>query len=127
VQDLIGTLSVDFDKWKEFLETTNTASNKEFAPLTQSIKVAIKKLSIDLNDLSQTIDIVTANRQRFRDIDDKELDSRKKFVNDMKALVSDYEETLASVRTKSKLERDAREVCTPLDRTARLCRCLSLA
>jgi len=109
VQDMIGTLTVDFDRWKELLETTNTASSKEFAPLTQSIKVAIKKLNIDLNDLSQTIAIVSANRARFAAIDDKELDARKKFVNDMKALVSDCEETLASVRTKSKLERDQRD------------------
>lgn len=109
VQDLIGTLTVEFDRWKEALETTNTATNRDFPTLTQSIKVAVKKLNIDLNDLAQTITIVSSNRARFRDIDDKELDSRKKFVNDMKALVSDVEETLASVRTKAKLERDNRE------------------
>jgi len=102
-------LSTDFDRWKELLETTNTASNKDFAPLTQSIKVTIKKLNIDLNDLSQTIEIVSANRTRFKDIDDKELDSRKRFVNDTKGAIQEYEETLNSVRTKSKLERDARE------------------
>jgi hypothetical protein len=71
VQDLIGTLSVEFDRWKEWLETSNTASNKEFAPLTQSLKVQLKKVKIDVNDLSQTIQIVSANRNRFKDIDDK--------------------------------------------------------
>jgi len=109
VQELTTTLSTDFDRWKELLETTNTASHKDFAPLTQSVKVTLKKLNIDLNDLAQTIEIVSANRQRFKDIDDKELDSRKRFVNDTKSTVQEYEDTLGSVRTKSKLERDSRE------------------
>jgi len=109
VQELQATLQSDFDRWKEILENTNTAGNKEFAPLTQTIKVTLKKLNIDLNDLSQTIEIVSTNRQRFKDIDDKELDSRKRFVNDTKASIQNYEDTLNAIRTKSKLERDSRD------------------
>jgi len=110
VQDMMGTLLVEFDRWKDLLDNENTATHKDFAPLTQHIKVTLKKLGIDLNDLSQTIKIVSENRVRFRDIDDKELDSRRKFVNDMKARVEEYDEQLNSTRTKSKLERDARDL-----------------
>jgi len=116
VQDLIGKLSVDFDRWKELLETTNTSTSKEFANVQQSVKVAIKKLNIDLNDLSQTTDIVSKNRVRFKEISDVELDSRKKFVNDMKAVVEDCVETLTSDRTLRKIENDKREVLIARDK-----------
>jgi len=119
VQDLMASLLVDFDRWRELLETTNTATHGDFAPLTQAVKVAVKKLTIDLNDLSQTIRIVSENRLRFKDIDDKELETRRKFVNDMKARVEEYENTLNSTRTKGKLERDARDAVFARDDQAK--------
>jgi len=109
VHDLITKLSFDFDRWRDLLETTNTSTDKEFAAVGQSLRVAIKKLNYDLNDLAKTISIVTENRLRFKDISDQELDSRKKFVNDMKAIVDGCEETLNSDRTKRKLDSDQRE------------------
>jgi len=109
VQDLIEKLSGDFNRWKELLETTNTSSNRQFENLTQTIKVALKKLTVDLNDLAQTTKIVSDNRLRFRDITDAELDSRKKFVNDMKTFVQDCQDSLDSDRTKRKIENDKRE------------------
>jgi len=69
----------------------------------------MKTIRADLDDLAQTIKIVEDNRIRFKDIDDSELNGRKKFVNDMKAKVQTIDETLNSQRTKKKIEKDDRE------------------
>jgi len=110
VQSLIAKVSIDFDKWKDIFETSNTARNQDFVELGKSIRLAIKTINVDLNDLAQTIQIVQDNRARFKDIDDAELTSRRKFVNDMKARVQEIESTLNSERTKKKQEKDEREL-----------------
>jgi len=109
VQDLAIKLREEFSRWKELLETTSTSNNKEFVSVSQSMKVAIKKLNTDLNDLDKTTKIVSDNRLRFKHITDSELDSRKKFVNDMKALVQECQDTLDSDRTKRKINKDQRD------------------
>lgn len=54
VFDLVqNKLKVDFDKWKGMLETQNTAGNADFVALGKSIKMDIKTVNIDLNDLQQ--------------------------------------------------------------------------
>lgn len=112
VQGRIGQLSTDFTAWKEALNTTNTHRNPQFKPLTQSIKVALKAITVDLRDLDQTIKIVEQNRDKFRDISDHELTQRRKFVNETKAYVQEVLSTLQSPRTKGKLERDQSEALT---------------
>jgi len=109
VQGLITKVSIDFDKWKEIFENSNTARNTEFTELGKGMRVAVSSINVDLNDLAQTIKIVEQNRARFKDIDDNELNSRRKFVNDMKAKIQNIEETLNSLRTKKKIEKDERE------------------
>jgi len=109
VQGLITKVSIDFDKWKDIFENSNTARNTDFIDLGKGVRVAIASINVDLNDLAQTIKIVEQNRTRFKDIDDNELNSRRKFVNDMKVKIQNIEETLNSQRTKKKLEKDERE------------------
>jgi len=109
VQGLITKVSIDFDKWKEIFENSNTARNADFADLGKSMRLAMKTINVDLNDLAQTIKIVEDNKGRFKDIDDNELNSRRKFVNDMKAKMQSIDETLNSPRTRKKIEKDERE------------------
>ncbi len=49
-----------------------------------------------------------ANRKRFPNIDDAELESRRQFANDCKALVLDVISTVNSPRSQNKIDRDAR-------------------
>jgi len=109
VQIRATKLTDEYDRWKDIFATSNTGSNSEFEQLTQSIKMTIKSVKIDLNDLQQTIAIVESKRARFKDIDDAELDSRKQFVNDMRAMTQTCEETLTSDRTLSKIKTDKRK------------------
>jgi len=110
VNEIITQITEDFEQWKKLLEQTNTAAtDSEFPQLTQNIKMNIKKVKIDIADLSQTVQIVTDNRLRFKDISDAELANRRTFVNDMKAIIDDCEETLISDRTLRKIDNDKRK------------------
>lgn len=114
---------MDFDNWKDALENSNTAENREFGKLTHSIKVSLKKLKVDLKDLSQTINIVEGNRLRFSDISDDELLKRRTFVNNTKAMAQEVTDTLRSDRTKRKIESDRNlqnsTTLSPMDRERR--------
>lgn len=109
VQVRTSEMKDDFEQWKDLLETSDTYNNGDFDKLLQSLKMTTKSVKIDLNDLQKTISIVESKRSRFKDISDDELDGRKKFVNDMRALVQTYEETLTSDRTLSKIKSDKRK------------------
>lgn len=106
VKALYSQLSSNYDSWKDMLENSNTANNIGFSDLTSSVKMSVSSIEVDLRDLQQTIAIVDANRSRFRQIDDEELNSRRKFVNDTNAAVISIKEDLSSKRTREKIEQD---------------------
>lgn len=114
VKDKVETnakrIKVDMERWKDLLETTNTATNKDFISLTNTMKTNIKRLKGDIQDLSQTIDIVEKSRVRFRDIDDEELGTRKLFVTHIKDVSATIQSDFTSERAKQKLEQDRRLV-----------------
>lgn len=106
VQVLVKQLKLDYDKWKDLLENTNTSTNPDFGKASQAVKLSVKTIRMNLNDLSQTVAIVEKKRERFTNIDDEELASRKRFINDTKASVQDVQNTMTSERTKNKIKSD---------------------
>jgi len=74
----------------------------------QQIQTGIKRLQAYGSDLSRAISIVESHRKRFKAINDDELEQRKKFANDCKALVLDIISTMNSPRSQNKIDRDAR-------------------
>jgi len=99
----------EFDEWKEILNKKNTAESKEFDPLTRSISESVRLCRIDLNDLDKANTIVSTHRDTFRDIDDSELEQRKKFVQDARTFLELVEKRFSDPRTKGKIESDARK------------------
>lgn len=106
VVNALKSLKVDHERFKELLSTTNTATNAEFQQVHTAIKQNIAKLKTDVIDLNKTVDIVEKNRARFKNIDDAELDKRKKFVNETRMFLQEIVDTLKSERTKKRLEDD---------------------
>lgn len=104
----VAGLSAAFESWKDLLANTNTATSPEFAKVKQQIQTGIKRLQAYGSDISRAISIVEANRKRFKNIDDSELEARKKFANDCKALVLDIIATMNSPRSQNKIDRDAK-------------------
>jgi len=110
VEAQIRDITREFEQWKRLLSQSNTSSPAtDFHNLTQNLKMNIKKVNIDIADLNQTVQIVSQNRFRFKEIEDKELEQRRIFVNDMKAIIDNCEETLNSERTKNKIQNDKRK------------------
>ena len=103
-------LRIDFERFKELLSTTNTATNQDFASAHKGLREGIIAVKADMQDLKKTVQIVEANRAKFRTIDDVELDRRKKFINDTDQTVQEIVDTLKSERTKKKLAED-KQVC----------------
>ena len=111
-------LRSDFERWKTLLETTDTSANPEFQELHQALKVNMKKVKFDLNDLSLTIEIVEKKRAKFKDIDDAELAGRQRFVNDTKDTLQSIKEARGSERTKRKMAADEEKTATPFQRAS---------
>lgn len=67
-----------FTKWKQL--RSQGCNDDEIVEIETQLKQFINDISSDLSDLSETIALVTSNRSRFRQIDEKELKGRKKFI-----------------------------------------------
>lgn len=106
----VQKLTNDFDEWNTLLETTNTAQSPAFGRLTQSLKHQLKQVKTMVEEVEQTISAVEANRGRFSHISDDELKRRRKFVNEMRVVLTDCKSTVKSKRTKQKVEADKRKL-----------------
>ena len=56
VTDLMKGLMNDFDKWKDALARTNTASNKNFALLVDKVEATIVKVESSLKQGQKIVD-----------------------------------------------------------------------
>jgi len=116
LQSLISQLSLDFDQWKDALNNSNTHKNAKFKPLTKAVKTGLTSIVGDLGDLHDTIQIVQTNRDKFKDISDAELATRKKFITETKQFVQDIQATITSPKTKAKMQRDQSEALVQSER-----------
>jgi len=98
-----------YERWKELLTSTNTATNEEFKFTMNELQSGIKSIEWDLTDLEETISIVESNKSKFK-IDDAELRSRKGFIAEIRRKTAAMKDDLNSAKTKGILERDQREL-----------------
>eukprot|EP01114_Cavostelium_apophysatum_P015147 TRINITY_DN4069_c0_g1_i1.p1 TRINITY_DN4069_c0_g1~~TRINITY_DN4069_c0_g1_i1.p1 ORF type:complete len:281 (-),score=54.60 TRINITY_DN4069_c0_g1_i1:28-870(-) len=100
-----------FDRWKELLNNTNTASNEEFKWTTDELKGGLKTIEYDLADLEDTVTVVENNRTKFK-IDENEIATRKAFILQTKQKTISIKDELSSTRTKGKMDKDQRDMLT---------------
>jgi len=121
-----------YGRWKELLETVNT-QDEEFQWTNKELQEVIKTIEWDLQDLEETIHILTniplsahflmehyypslstqraAERKTKVRIDDTELNSRRKFIKDSRDGLDAMKQHMQNKETRGKMERDQREVC----------------
>jgi hypothetical protein len=116
VQAQTSQLNEDMVVWRDLLENHNTYTKDDFAPLTGKIRAMIKSIDLGIQDLAKTIQIVEGNRSRFKNIDDIELASRNKFVNEIRLMLEQIREELDGERTKRKMDADARAAMSEASR-----------
>lgn len=93
-QNAIRLLIGDRDQWSAVVERHDAPSDAEINRAKRAVKARVKTIEALLARLSSTIDTVERERSKFPHIDDQELFTRKKFVNDAKAVVRDVRDTV---------------------------------
>jgi len=110
IDTAIADLKRNFNQWVELLDKTNTRETGNFGRLTNKIKGQLSEIKIQLNDVSRYMQEVYANRNHYPDIDDYEIESRRKFLSDCRQYLQRCRQVMKSPQTREKLERDKRAV-----------------
>lgn len=97
------------ERWATLLKTTNTASSDEFSWANDELRKGLSSVTYDLNDLADTVAVVESNTARFG-IDAAEIESRKRFVQEARAAVSEIERDVQSEFAKGKRQKDEMEL-----------------
>eukprot|EP01112_Ceratiomyxa_fruticulosa_P004371 TRINITY_DN1491_c0_g2_i1.p1 TRINITY_DN1491_c0_g2~~TRINITY_DN1491_c0_g2_i1.p1 ORF type:complete len:252 (+),score=39.78 TRINITY_DN1491_c0_g2_i1:468-1223(+) len=108
VQQSVNGVTTLYQRWRELLETSNTANNDEFKWTSNELKSGIKSIEWDLQDLDDTIGIVESNRQKFK-LEQQEVENRKKFISDTKTVIKRMKDDLQAASTRGKVEHDKRD------------------
>ncbi len=93
-------------QWKDMLDNTNTSTNKQFQDLNLKIRSEVAGLIKTSGELETVINRVISERARFPHINDQELESRKRFLQELKADIQKINAALNNQRTLGKMERD---------------------
>eukprot|EP00026_Physarum_polycephalum_P011879 Phypoly_transcript_12127.p1 GENE.Phypoly_transcript_12127~~Phypoly_transcript_12127.p1 ORF type:complete len:270 (+),score=35.86 Phypoly_transcript_12127:86-895(+) len=109
VQQSVGGITALYDRWHELIKTPQTtmAHVDELKWTTNQLRTGINSIERDILDLEETIGIVENNRQKFR-LDQAELDSRKKFISEIKYVLKKMKDELQSVTAKGKITNNER-------------------
>lgn len=98
-----------FTRWKQLLDTTNTAKSKEFKDETTALKKELLGLQSSATDLEQVLQRVQTHRSNFSHISDSELTSRQSFIREIKNDINSMKSAMSSPRTLGKIDIDARD------------------
>jgi t-SNARE complex subunit (syntaxin) len=111
VSQAINGVNTLYKRWQELLQTSNTATDEEFAWTANELKNGVRSIEFDLQDLDETVAIVEANPQKFK-LAPGEVASRKKFISDTRKLLGEIKQALLSSKAQAKIETDKRESLT---------------
>ncbi|XP_050514479.1 syntaxin-6 [Diabrotica virgifera virgifera] len=96
-----------FLRWSELQEDGICCTKDEVEWTNTELKNSLRSIEWDLEDLEDTIDIVEKNPSKFK-IDNKELTTRKHFIDSTKNEVKYMKESINMSRSRSK-DRSARQ------------------
>lgn len=101
VRQSLSTAQSQYSQWTILLDSEVDIDKIQGA--AAEVRNSIRSIEWDLEDLEQTIKIAEANPHKFR-LDYAELESRKQFIRDTRALVKKITDHLNSDAVKSRLE-----------------------
>jgi len=93
VQGALRQTQTQYADWQRMY--SSSPLSEEFKKLTAETKNAIQNIEMDIEDLARTVSIVEKNPQRFN-LDIREVQSRKEFINLTKRTMQDMKEGLNS-------------------------------
>lgn len=114
----VEKVRVEFLKWKDMLDNTNTAKNSEFPPLHKKLKESLASLQTDMTQLEGTVVMVEKAPHKFPHISGEELRTRRQFVDETKRGIAEMNSTYNSRRTAGKIDNDKRALLTARSATS---------
>lgn len=106
VNSQVDKIKVRYEQFLGLVKAVDTATNADFKELRKGLIRDVRKADRDVGGLKGTVEMVQKNRLKFPHIKDTELASRKKFVDEMEALVSEVKNGIDSSAVRRKLEDD---------------------
>ncbi|KAH6945090.1 hypothetical protein HPB50_007194 [Hyalomma asiaticum] len=84
-----------FERWNQYQDPSSLPSKEDIDWTTSELRKGLRSIEWDLEDLEETVAIVEKNPKKFK-IDDKEIKSRKAFIEQSK---NEVKELFNSSRT----------------------------
>eukprot|EP00992_Anisonema_acinus_P002755 TRINITY_DN11277_c0_g1_i1.p1 TRINITY_DN11277_c0_g1~~TRINITY_DN11277_c0_g1_i1.p1 ORF type:complete len:253 (+),score=86.68 TRINITY_DN11277_c0_g1_i1:85-843(+) len=109
VVSAVKKVEVQYSKWSELQASDD---DREFEKQHSQLLQAVHTIEWDLNDLGDAIQVVLHNRKKFETLSDKELNERKKFVEDMRQKLAAIQADVSDPRHKTRLLNTKKEKLT---------------
>ncbi|XP_068177042.1 syntaxin-10-like isoform X2 [Antennarius striatus] len=96
------------DRWEELLQDETQVSRDELDWSTNELRNCLRAIDWDLEDLSETINIVESNPGKFK-LSDSELQERRDFVDRTRKSVQEMKDHLSSPSALAQAEKKNRQ------------------
>jgi len=124
IESAVQEFTMKFEHWEEMLETTNTASNKDFSILTNELKQEYKDIKKALKELKKWIDYAhDSQKEEEEEKEEKktttitsniesinEFTQQNKFVIEMTQIMESCSDSITSQRTKQMIQSHKQQI-----------------
>uniref|UniRef100_A0A131XH75 Putative snare protein tlg1/syntaxin 6 n=1 Tax=Hyalomma excavatum TaxID=257692 RepID=A0A131XH75_9ACAR len=107
-----------FERWNQYQDPSSLPSKEDIDWTTSELRKGLRSIEWDLEDLEETVAIVEKNPKKFK-IDDKEIKSRKAFIEQSKNEVKCMKEAILESKAKNKKMRPSSMELFNSSRTAK--------
>uniref|UniRef100_A0A8C0F6Z9 Syntaxin 6 n=1 Tax=Bubo bubo TaxID=30461 RepID=A0A8C0F6Z9_BUBBB len=109
VQKAVNTAQGLFQRWTELLQDPSIATREEIDWTTNELRNNLRSIEWDLEDLDETINILSANPRKFN-LDATELGIRKAFITSTRQVVREMKDQMSNSSMQALAERKNRQV-----------------
>ncbi|XP_074733048.1 syntaxin-6 isoform X1 [Strix uralensis] len=108
VQKAVNTAQGLFQRWTELLQDPSIATREEIDWTTNELRNNLRSIEWDLEDLDETINILSANPRKFN-LDATELGIRKAFITSTRQVVREMKDQMSNSSMQALAERKNRQ------------------
>uniref|UniRef100_A0A8C6ZRN4 Syntaxin 6 n=1 Tax=Nothoprocta perdicaria TaxID=30464 RepID=A0A8C6ZRN4_NOTPE len=108
VQKAVNTAQGLFQRWTELLQDPSIATREEIDWTTNELRNNLRSIEWDLEDLDETINILSANPRKFN-LDATELGIRKAFITGTRQVVRDMKDQMSNSSMQALAEKKNRQ------------------
>lgn len=107
-----------FERWNQYQDPSSLPSKEDIDWTTSELRKGLRSIEWDLEDLEETVAIVEKNPKKFK-IDEKEIKSRKAFIEQSRNEVKCMKEAILESKAKNKKMRPSSMELFNSSRTAK--------